>query len=114
MQSMDPSSWNLLIHIWRENTAVSILASFNSMSRSSARGKVTGEAGEIEFNDFDNPARCKVVPLRALDKHSVSQLVGRMLETSEFSNSQVMVMVIQDCSGVAYINGRLRGVNLSF
>lgn len=104
---MDPSSWNLLIHIWRENTAVSILASFNSMSRSSARGKVTGEAGEIEFNDFDNSARCKVVPLRALDKHSVSQLVGRMLETSEFSNSQVMVMVmIQDYSFVDYLDGR--------
>ena len=87
---------------------MSILASFNSMSRSSARGKVTGDSGEIEFNDFDNPERCKVVPLRALDKHSVSQLVGRMLETSEFSNSQVntscnvMLCNVMSCHIMSY------------
>lgn len=89
MQSMDPSSWNLLTHMWRENTAISVLASFHSLCRSSARGKIVGDAGELKFLDFNDSERCKVVPLPPLDKLALSQLVGKMLEASDMSNSQV-------------------------
>lgn len=89
MQSLDPSSWNLLTHMWRSNTAISVLASFHSLSRSSGRGKVASEGGEIDFKDFKDPSRCLVIPLAPLDKTALSQLVGKMLETSDLSYSQV-------------------------
>lgn len=89
MQSLDPSSWNLLTHMWRSNTAISVLASFHSLSRSSGRGKVATEGGEIDFKDFKDPSRCLVIPLAPLDKTALSQLVGKMLETSDLSYSQV-------------------------
>jgi hypothetical protein len=91
VQSLDPSSWNLLTHIWRSNTAISVLASFHSLSRSSARGKVVSEGGEIDFKDFKDPARCLVMPLAPLDKAALTQLVAKMLETSDLSYSQVNI-----------------------
>ena len=86
---MDASSWNLLTYMWKNNNSISVLASFHSLSRNNTRGKVNTEAAEIEFVDFNDPYRCKVLPLLALDKAAITQLVARMLHTSSLKPAQV-------------------------
>ena len=88
VQSMDASSWNLLAYMWKNNNSISVLASFHSLSRNNRR-KVNTDAAEIEFADFDDPRRCKVLPLLALDKTAITQLVARMLRTSSLKPAQV-------------------------
>ena len=88
VQSMDASSWNLLAYMWKNNNSISVLASFHSLSRNNRR-KVNTDAAEIEFADFDDPRRCKVLPLLALDKTAITQLVARMLHTSSLKPAQV-------------------------
>ena len=85
---MDASSWNLLAYMWKNNNSISVLASFHSLSRNNRR-KVNTDAAEIEFADFDDPRRCKVLPLLALDKIAITQLVARMLHTSSLKPAQV-------------------------
>ena len=89
MQSMDSSSWNLLIYIWRHNKSISVLASFHSLSRSCARGKVNADDSGVTFADFDESERCKVMSLAPLDKPALSLLVARILRSSGLSDSQV-------------------------